>query len=185
LSNKLGTKKSRGEQTPLIARQSSLCHIRTEFRLTVYPNSSPAGNIPVEERDVVAAVRVDTYKTSTEFAEKRMSWQTISVRDNAGVLSQSSHEVVVSHVRNALLASKCRILVAGIAPHAVVYHVLRLGDAVAPERLGLDREISDDTADGAEKSQRDGSAIAVGPRGGRKEIPPRLHGEKELENNRN
>jgi hypothetical protein len=122
-----------------------------------------------------------------EFAnnKKRMSWQTISVRDNAGVLSQSSREIVVSHVRNALLASKCRILVAGIASHAVVYHVLRLGDAVAPERLGLDREISDDTADGAEKSQRDGSAIAVGPRGGRKEIPPRLHGEKELENNRN
>lgn len=54
-------------------------------------------------------------------------------------------------LHHALGASKGGIFVTGIATHAIVDYALRLGNAVAPERLCFDREIANDAALGAEE----------------------------------
>ena len=75
---------------------------------------------------------------------------------------------------HSLRAGIQRVLVRGVAAHAVVRDLARVRDGVAPEGLRIDGEVADGAPRDARERERDGPSVAVFARAVGKEGPPRL-----------
>ena len=133
-------------------------------------------HLPVFQSHAVAPVCINAYSDISGYAYILLPvTHTISIWNDAAIKQSVLSGSGYRFANDSLLSEEIRVCIRRVTDHAIVKHIVRVRDSVAPEWRRLNAEVLDDTSLNLVESQRDWTAVSVFSCVALKILPPRLY----------